>query len=131
MKRRRNSPSFTPPLTRTTALSRQPCERIDAIVAMVVALCAETSTCWPRPSFSTTLSFEVERDAALIAGVRPPEQAAFRIGRVTRERPDSACGGAARRLDRHHVGTEVGEDLAAKQPAFVAEIEHPVPRQHT
>ena len=73
---------------------------------------------------------EVERDAALAARVGPEGERALRARLVAIERPLAPHRAAAARLHLDHVRAEVGEDLAAQDPAIAGEIDHAVRAQH-
>ena len=67
--------------------------------------------------------FEVELDAAAVAGVGGPVERLLAHGSAVEEGRNAAGGGAAGRLDQDHVGAQPGEDVAAEQAALVREVE--------
>ena len=76
------------------------------------------------------LSCDVERDAAFVPAVGPPVKRLLRARLVASKWTETSAGVAFRRLDRNHVGSEVGQYLAAEQATFVGEIEDSVRAQH-
>jgi len=66
---------------------------------------------------------EVECQAALAGRIGPPEEGAFGIADVAGEGSEGARGRAHKRLDRDDVGSEVGEDAPAQEPAMIGEIQ--------
>ena len=73
---------------------------------------------------------EVELDAAPVAGVSGPVEGLLTLGGAVEERWGLAGRGAAGRLDQNHIGAQVGEDVAAEQPALIGEVEHAVGAKH-
>ena len=72
----------------------------------------------------------VERDAALVPGVRPPVDRPIGVRLILEERPELSGGGSAWGLDLDHVGTEVTQDLAAQESSLRREIKDAVGAQH-
>ncbi len=67
---------------------------------------------------------EVERNAALVAVVGPPGQAAVGVRHVLIERRATAQLSAAGWLDDHHIGAEIAKDLAADGRAEAGNLQH-------
>ena len=74
--------------------------------------------------------FEVEREAALVARVRTPEEGAFRAAFPIDPRADAARGRAAGRLDLDDIRTEVRQDLPAEQTVLVRQVQDAIRGQH-
>src|SRR5207253_4273218 len=66
---------------------------------------------------------DVERDAALARVVEPEEEAPLGVREPLPEGRDGAQRAAARRLDEHDVGAEVGQQLAGERALLVGEVE--------
>ena len=71
-------------------------------------------------------ALDVEYRAALVEAVGGPEEAAFGVFDADGERPAPARQTALRRLDLDHVGTQVGEHLAAPVEAAFRQVEDAV-----
>ena len=72
---------------------------------------------------------QVEGDAPLVGGVGPPVQGLVRGWIVAVKRANLPGWAAAGRLDLHHIGAQVAQDLSAEQPALVGQVQHPVGTQ--
>ena len=84
----------------------------------------------PLQIVATLLALEVEHDGALVARVGGPVERALRPLLVTRERADAPRAVAVWRLDRDHVGAQIGEYLSADHPSLVGQVENSVRAQH-
>ena len=99
--------------------------------AGVVGLDEERGGARQLPQHVLPLGFtDVQGDAAFVAVVRPPVERVLRAALVLVERAEGARRRSAGRFDFDDVGSEVGQDLAAQQPAFGGQVEDAIRTQH-
>ena len=86
----------------------------------------DVGTCREREEeLAAARPIQVERHAALRGVEREPQDGPLRVGGATPERGASPRRIARRRLDLHHVGAEVAEELAGEEAWLARQVEHP------
>jgi hypothetical protein len=73
---------------------------------------------------------EIDHDASLVAGKRPPVQRVLGIRLVPQEGPAPPSGGASRRLHLDYIRAQIRQDLSTQKRTLARQIEDAIGRKH-